>query len=181
MPTFEEGLQNPASKKLVYVRMNLRKHLYGWIEDALDDIWYTGMTDFLVSITEDENAMVKKTSLAALDSQDTSSVGAWFWDEAADRVYAKPLSSGDIFDFFYISTIRLMLSKHGGVLADDSLPYEGKISNVPSLALRTSEIFDGKVGQIGSGNVSMENADAFLVREDIEIDGELEVLAAFEA
>jgi len=131
MPTFEDALKNPVSKKLVFVRMNLRKQLFGWFEadSAFSSIWFAAMTDQLTGVVEDGEAMTETASLSALDAQDTSSVGAWFWDEDDNRVYVKPMDSSgtDIFDFLYISTIRLRLSKHGEVLNDDDLPYDGKV------------------------------------------------------
>lgn len=184
MGTFEKALKNPNSRKLVFTRLKLKAELFAWIEEgsAHPDVWYVDVSDIkdVLSITEDEADMAEVASLAALDVLDTSSVGGFFWDFDNDKVFVKPLSTSgtDIYTYLYVAIFLLAYSKHGGEY--DSLPHDAVISKVPRMSLRTSEIFDGKVAQIGGGSVSFENADSLFVREDVEIDGKMEIVSILE-
>ena len=57
------------------------------------------------------------------------------------------------------------------------------MTSVPKLNIKTSSIFDGRIGQIGSGSMGIENADAILndlIIRGYEPDGRVEITAAFE-
>lgn len=183
-PTFEKALKNPESKKLVFARYKLRMELFGWIaaDSAYPNIWYTLVSDIsdVLSVDESETTAVEVASLAALNAQDTSTVGAFFWDTLNNIIYVKPLddSGTDIYSYLYIAIVLLAYSRHGDV--HDSLPHAATVSRVPSASLRTSEVFDGKLAQVGGGNISMENSESLFVRNDVEIDGILEMVAALE-
>lgn len=182
--SFEDALQYTSSKKLLFAQYRLRKELTGWIEagSAHPDIWYEAIADItdMDSCNEDEVVMTEKVSLAALDGQDTSAVGAFFWDAINRRMYVKPKSTSgtDIFSFLYVATVLLAFSKEGGDF--ESLPYEARISDIPRATLRVGEVFDGKVTPIGTGNIRAENADRLFCRRDLEIDGEVQMVTAIE-
>jgi hypothetical protein len=182
--SFADALEHTSSKKLLFAQYRLRKELFGWIEvgSAHPDIWYEEVDDVtdVVACTEDEEDMTEVASLTALDAQDTSTVGAFFWDAANGRTYVKPKSDSgaDIFTFLYIATVLLTFSKDGGDL--DSLPYDGRIADIPRGTLRVGEIFDGKVTPLSTGNVKVENSDLLFCRRDLEIDGEVTMVTAIE-
>lgn len=182
--SLKEALQNTSSKKLVFTKCRFRKELSGWIEagSAFPGIWYEEILDIIdvVSCNEDETAMAKKDSLTALDAQDTSTVGAFFWDSLAGRAYVKPKaeSGTDVFTFLYVATVLLTFSKDGG--EHEGLPYEARLSETPRAKLKVGEIFDGKVTPTSTGGVRAENTDKLFFRRDIEIDGEIELITAIE-
>lgn len=175
--SFENALKNTTSKKRLFAQYKLLKELTGWVEagSAHPDVWYetvNNITDML-SCNEDEAAMTEVGSLSALDSQDTSSVGAFFWEASDRRMYVKPKadSGADIFSFLYIATVLLAFSKGGGDF--QSLPYDARISAAPKATSRVGEIFDGKVTPLSTGNIKVENADQLFNRKDLEVDGEV--------
>jgi hypothetical protein len=182
--SLENALNNTSSKKLVFTKCQFRKELTGWIEagSTYPDIWYEAIADIVdvVSCNEDEVAMTEKSSLSALAAQDTSTVGAFFWDALAGLLYVKPKaeSGTDVFSFLYVALVLLTFSKDG----DDygGLPYEARLSETPKAKLKVSEIFDGKVTPASTGNVKAQNTDRLFCRRDIEIDGEIELITAIE-
>lgn len=182
--SFENALKQTSSKKLLFARYELLKELTGWLEvgSAHPGIWYTDIADIadVISCNEDEELMTEVASLSALDAQDTSSVGAFFWDAFARCIYVKPMATSgtDIFTFLYIGKILLAFSKDGGDL--DSLPYDARVADVPKASLRVGEIFDGKVSPLSTGTIKVENTDLLFNRKDLEIDGEVVMVMAIE-
>lgn len=181
--SYEDALKNPASRKIVLVRALFRKHLFAWREagSGYPGIWWVPeTTDHFIGGMEDGVDMTVEASLAALEVADTSLVGALFYSANEGRLYMKPkdVSGTTIYDYFYIGIIQQLFSKDS--VEHESLPWDARISSLPTLNLRTGEIFDGKLGQIGGGGVGLENSDVYFFRRDIELDGEMEILAAFE-
>ena len=175
MTTFAEALENPSSQKKVFARMKLKMEMFAWVlaGSPLPGIWYTPVSNItdVISSNEDEVAMTETVSLVALDALDTSSVGGFFYDFGAGRIYVKPKteSGTDVYSFLYIATVLLAYSKHGGEYL--GLPHDSVVTKVPRVNLRVGEVFTGKVAQIGGGSINMQNTDNLFVRNDVEIDG----------
>ncbi len=145
-------------------------------------IWQTEIVDQVISIVEDEVLMTETASLSALDAQDTSSVGAWYYDDPDEQLYVKPKDSfSDVYEGFYVAQIQILYDNFGQDLDDEQ--YDGRVTSVPKLSIKTSPIFDGRIGQIGSGSMGIENADAILndlILRGYEPDGLVVITAAFE-
>ena len=176
MVTFLQASELPATQKLVFSIMTTRKHFFAWAVNGA--AYEEASADEIVNVFENDVEMTEESSLAAVQVAVTTVVGAWFWDIDTLRLYVKPKATTGVFENFYRASVRIVASSDGSTL--DSLPTDERITKEPTLALKTPFIFDGKLGQTGAGGISYHNVDAFFVREDIELDGLLEIVASFE-
>lgn len=170
----EEALEFETSAPEAYAQFLHFKQFYGWVADG--GAWYSDLPEVVaVSVNEQSvgglfTAMTKTFSLIALVAQDTSVVGAWFWDFDNERVYAKPKAGETLFDGnLYLGVIRIDVSESSPELLGER--YDPSITKLPVQTQRGNEILDGSIPQIGGGSVSTQNVDKLIVRLGLEPDG----------
>ena len=174
--TFLTASEQPASQKLVFSIMTTRKHFFAWAVNGA--AYEQASADEITNVMENDVEMTEEASLAAVQAAVTTAVGAWFWDIDTLGLYVKPKATTDVFENFYLASVRIVTSSDGSTL--DSLPTDARITKEPTLSLKTPFIFDGKLGQTGAGGIAFQNTDSFFMREDLEPDGLLEIVASFE-
>lgn len=175
MVTYSDALDWESSKPLAYARMSFLKLYFGWVADS--SLWYADMDIGAVAVSMNEQSvgssfavMTEKASLSALQAQDTTAVGAWWWDFDNGRVYVKPKSGETVFDGnVYVGVVRMDVSEHGGELSGER--FDASITRLPTQVQRGNEILDGSVSQIGGGSVAIQNVDKLIIRLGLEPDG----------
>jgi hypothetical protein len=173
MTSYAEALLNPASRKEIFALFDLRSHVYAWAAAGPADVWVVEILDAeVIGVNLDEAAMGEAASLGAI------AVGEFFWDGATEQLYVRTGSSLEPFGSFYVAVLRFKFNRDGEELG--GVPYEARVSNVPSVTTKTGETFDGKVGATGAGAISLHNADALLNRVDLEPDGSVTIMAQLE-
>lgn len=184
MTDFDTASKNPVSKKPVFVKILLLKWIFGHIDDTPTNpgLWKSTVQDLVIFVNEDEVLMTETASISALNAQSTASVGAWFYDTDNELLYIKPKASfSDVYEGFYVAQVQILYDNFGQDLSDEQ--YDARITSVPKVSIKTSPIFDGRIGQIGSGSLGIGNADAILntlILRGYEPDGRVEITAAFE-
>lgn len=175
MVTYSEALDWESSKPLAYANFTHFKWFFAWVADS--GVWYSDLPE-VVALSMSEKSvggslveMVETASLAALQAQDTTAVGAWWWDSDSDRMYAKPKDTETVFDGNrYLGVIRIDVSD-GKSNELDGERYDASITKLPRQVQRGNEILDGSVSQIGGGSVSIQNVDKLILRLGLEPDG----------
>jgi hypothetical protein len=174
MLTFQQALEHPSSRKLVFVKVQFLKNFFGWFPDS--GIWKASNIENVSALKENGFLATKESSISAVASATTTIVASWFYGDGF--LYVKPKSGETVFENFYIGQIDLFLDTSGELLSGDQ--HEARLTNVPSLSLKTSQVFDGRLGKVGAGSVSIENVDNFLSRLDVEPDGKTTVQSVIE-
>lgn len=174
--TYEQAAAWGTSRKQVFMEDSRRRHEYAWVFSGTADIYQIDTPDAVdvCRVLEDGNDTNEVGSLAALSSQDTSAVGAYFFDASAETLYVKAVDDGGInpFDHFYVATHVFRFDKEGAE-DDNNDVHDARITTAPTQSIVASEVMDGRVLQTGSGSVGLENTDALISRRDLEPDGEV--------
>lgn len=165
MPSFQESLQIPASKKLVFVDIEFLKHFFGWVPDS--GVWQQASSETVIKMTENGVDADEKADKAAVIAATTTTVGAWAYDSGF-LVY-KPKAGTTVFENFVVATLNVKYDKFGEDFSGDN--YSARVVSVPKLNLKTSQVFSNKLAQTGAGGIKLNDADAFFSRTDIEPDG----------
>lgn len=179
MTTYADAINNPDVRNIVFVKMSFRKQFYAWFASGTSGIWYANTSELVESLNEDDISATETASFAALIAQSVATVGAWFYDETASRLYYKPLTSTTAFEHFVVGIIILRLSEFP-VENDSSIPHDSRIMALPSVELAAGSTFSANVARIGSGSLGMEVSDAIFSRLDFEPDGDVEIEEALE-
>jgi hypothetical protein len=106
---------------------------------------------------------------------DVSAVGGWFYDESTELLWYKAVTATTAFENFILGVIVFRFSQFPE--EDDSgRPHDPRITAVPALDLRVSQIFESKAAQVGSGSMGLASTDGLFSRLDFEPDGEVELV-----
>jgi hypothetical protein len=176
MATFEEGKQAAASKKIVFADGTFLKHFFGWESDS--SVWSQASEQQVTALTENDVTASQQISLAVLQSADTSTVGAWFYDSGEAKLYVKPKSGSTVYENFYVGTLNIVISNMGDTY--NSVKREAAITGTPGQNIKTSNVFDGKLARISTGSIKRENTSNFATTPDYEPDGKIALIASFE-
>lgn len=177
--TYSDGLLHPASRKLVFAQYTFRRQMWAWVADSGVHYDTNIVAPLLPSaMNENDAEATEVASLAALQAQDTSVVGAWWWNATNERLYVKPKAGNTAYEQLWIASLRLLISRHGGELDDE--PYDARISVAPSTSLQTAPIFDGAVARIGVGAIQENNVDALIQRARLQPDGQVQLIEQLE-
>lgn len=179
MTTYADAINNPDVRNIVFVKMSFRKQFYAWFASGTSGIWYANTSELVESLNEDDISATETASFAALVAQSVATVGAWFYDETAARLYYKPVTSTTAFEHFVVGTIILRLAEFS-VENDSSIPHDSRITALPSVELAVGTTFSSNVARIGAGSMGIEASDAIFSRLDFEPDGDIEIEEAIE-
>lgn len=181
--TYADALQYPVSGKRVFASQYFLKRMFDWTLSG--GLYYGPLVDELrmQSMTErepdgDAVEMQEAASTAALLALDTSTVGGWYWDFAAELVWVKAKSGSTPFQNKYVASVNYPVSVYGGEL--DGEAHDPCLSRAPSTTQQGGEILDGRVARIGAGSTVLRNTDALIIEQGLEPDGQIVVQRVLE-
>lgn len=176
MATFQTGRESPASRKLVFSQLTLRKWFFGWTESG--SLFFQDTQQEVTAVNENGAAMESQVSLVALNAYDPAAVGGFFWDQDAALLYVKPITGTTAFENFYVASLEVIVSTEGS--AYNGTLRKAKILSKPGQNIKTSNLFDGKLARIATGTIALENTGGFATVPDFEPDGSAALIASFE-
>jgi hypothetical protein len=182
---YSTSILNQSSQKKVIADYRPRKHFFGWITNGDTTYYQVSQEDAnaldierVTRVMENDVEATEEASQAALNSSTTTTVGGWFFDWDDGRLYYKPKASTTPYENFVLANIQFRFSNFGGEDAE-SLPLSPFITSSPRLNMRVSRTFNATLGQTGSGNLGLANADSFMARTDYEPDARIDVSELF--
>ena len=181
--TYAEGLEFTSSEKVVFADLVFFQRRFDWtlVSGTTYDSTFPDELR-MVSMTErdtrdgDAVTMQEAASLVALNALDTSTVGGWFWDLAALKLYAKPKATTSIFDNMYLAEVQYPVSIRLNESEGDA--YCPVMSTAPTTTQQGSEVLDGRVARIGAGSTSLQNVENFIIAQGLEPDGRITIKRA---
>ena len=174
MVAYADAINNPVSKKTVFVTATHRKHFYAWTLTGTSGMYEQASGELVTALNDDDGDCVEQASLAALIAATPTTAGLWFFDWSTGLLNYKPIPSATAFEKYVVGDIQFRFANFSD---EDSggLPFEPQLESVPNLTMRVAENFSETLGQTGSGSLELVNVDALFGRIDFEPDGKLVV------
>ena len=155
MTALTDVLAFPDLRRVVLLEVTSGEHLKFWTLTAGKTYTYEAMTTNRVTWVKENGAyLYLRSGIDAVEAED----GTWFWNQSAGKVYIHPTGDASPYTKTIQAIVFFPFATEGRVI--NGIYYEGRILSLPSLSMRIENKF-GSPGQIGSGNVELNNDDGF--------------------